>query len=124
MAAVAPSCQALLIHDDDAFRKSLIATMDQKHFAVTFCEDGDSALHYLQQRKFSVVLVAVDLKTSKGRKSIEFLRQNRGLVKCGVIILGDPDPALRTFAPWADETLLKPVDAEYVATRARVYCQC
>jgi DNA-binding response OmpR family regulator len=122
--AVAPSCQALLIHDDDSFRKSLIATMDQKHFAVTYAEDGDEAVDYMQTRKFSVILVAVDLKSGKGLRSTDYLATNRSSVKCGVIILGEPDPQLRTFAPWADETLLKPVDPEYVATRARVYCNC
>jgi len=33
--SVTPSCPVLLIHDDDPFRKSLIATLDQRHFAVT-----------------------------------------------------------------------------------------
>lgn len=33
---IAPSCPALLIHDDDPYRQSLIARLDQKHFTVTF----------------------------------------------------------------------------------------
>jgi DNA-binding response OmpR family regulator len=122
--AVAPSCQVLLIHDDDAFRKSLIATLDQKHFAVTFAPDGDGSLEYLRERTFSVIIVAVDLQSGKGRRSVDYLRDHREAAKCGVIILGEPDPKLRTFAPWADETLLKPVDPDYVAARARVYCDC
>jgi len=122
--SVTPSCQALLIHDDDAFRKSLIKTLDQRHFAVTFARDGDDALQHLSKRTFKVVLLGVSIKNSAGLQSAAYLREHREHVQCGVIILGDPDPEIRTFAPWADETLLKPVDPDYVAQRARVYCAC
>jgi DNA-binding response OmpR family regulator len=121
---VAPSCQILLVHDDDPFRRSLIATLDQRHFSVTYTPDDEQALKYLAERKFQVVLVAVNLVSRNGTKALAFLRENRAAAKCGVIILGDANPELRTFAPWADETLLKPVDAAYVAARARVYCEC
>ena len=122
--SVTPSCQALLIHDDDAFRKSLIATLDQRHFAVTFTNDGDGALEHLRDRTFRVVLLGVSLKEKIGLEAAAYLSEHRENVKCGVIILGDPDPEIRTFAPWADETLLKPVDPDYVAQRALVYCTC
>jgi DNA-binding response OmpR family regulator len=124
MPPIAPSCQALLIHDDDAFRKSLIATLDANHFAVTFTTDGDEALQRLRDRTFRVILLGVSLKGQKGLQSARYLHENRTVVRCGVLILGDPDPAIRTFAPWADETLLKPVAPDYVAQRALVYCTC
>lgn len=124
MPPIAPSCQALLIHDDDSFRKSLIVTLDTNHFAVTFTTDGDAALQQLRDRTFRVILLGVSLKAQKGMQAAAFLRENRKAAKCGVIILGDPDPEIRTFAPWADETLLKPVDPDYVAQRALVYCTC
>ncbi|HEX8253269.1 MAG TPA: response regulator [Thermoanaerobaculia bacterium] len=120
---VRPSCPALVIHDDDAFRKSLIATLDQSHFAVTFARDGD-AVDILANRTFNVVILGVNLGTRNGLRSLEVLRTHKDAAKCGVIILGDPNPEIRTFAPWADETLLKPVDATYVASRARSYCDC
>jgi two-component system response regulator MtrA len=121
---VRPSCPALLVHDDDAFRKKLIATLDQQNFSVTFSTDGPQALDHLRSRKFSVVILGLNLGSRHGLTALEFLRDNRESVGCGVIILGDPDPNIRTYAPWADETLLKPVDAAYVATRARAYCDC
>ena len=121
---VRPSCPALLILDDDAFRKKLIATLDQQNFSVTFAADGAEAVDSLKSRRFSVVILGVNLATRRGLESLEFLRGNRDSVRCGVIILGDPDPDIRTFAPWADETLLKPVDPGYVATRALAYCDC
>jgi DNA-binding response OmpR family regulator len=121
---VRPSCPALVIHEDDAFRKSLIATLDQHNFTVTFAADGDGALDMLAKRRFNVVLLGLNLATQKGMRSLEYLQRQRTHVKCGVIILGDPNPQIRTYAPWADETLLKPVDAAYVTTRALSYCDC
>ena len=121
---VRPSCPALVIHDDDAFRKSLIATLDQHNFTVTISADGEGAVDLLRNRKFNVVLLGLNLATSRGLRVLEYLRETKGEVGCGVLILGDPDPRIRTYAPWANETLLKPVDPAYVATRARTYCDC
>ena len=121
---VRPSCPALVVHDDDAFRKALIATLDQQNFTVTFSPDGDAAVDILRTRKFSVILLGVNLATSQGLRALEYLRESKGSAGCGVLILGEPDPRIRTYAPWADETLLKPVDPVYVATRARSYCDC
>ena len=123
---VEPSCPAFLILDDEPFRKALIKTLDEKHFTVTFAADGDSAVDILRNghHTFKVVLLGLDLRTNKGVKSLEFLRDHRENVKCGVIIIGEPNPEIRMLAPWADETLLKPVDPAYVASRARSYCSC
>lgn len=121
---VEPSCPALLIHDDDAFRRSLITTLDEKLFSVTFATDGEEAIALLRDRgpEFKVVLLGLDLRSGRGRATADFLRDHQDVIGCAVIILGEATPELRTFAPWADETLMKPVDTAYVATRARVYC--
>lgn len=121
---VRPSCPALLIHDDDEFRKKLIATLDEQHFTVTFAEDGQDAIDHLAARRFAVVLLGVNLATRRGVQTLDYLREQREAVKCGLLILGDPNPEIRTYASWANETLLKPVDAQYVAARARAYCDC
>ncbi|HYH07418.1 MAG TPA: response regulator [Thermoanaerobaculia bacterium] len=121
---VRPSCPALVIHNDDAFRKRLIAALDENNFTVTYDTDGDGVLAVLGSRTFNVVLLGVNLETTVGTRALEYLRARKTHVKCGVIILGDPDPRIRTYAPWADETLLKPVDPQYVASRARSYCDC
>jgi len=120
---VRPSCPALVIHDDDAFRKALIAALDQQNFTVTFAADGDAAVSLLRSRHFNVVLLGLNLTTKRGLQALDVLRQEKP-EHCGVLILGDPDPQIRSHAPWADETMLKPVDASYVATRARSYCDC
>jgi DNA-binding response OmpR family regulator len=121
---VRPSCPALVVHADDEFRKKLIAALDQNNFTVTFLEDGDEALKILRNRQFQVILLGVNLGSRAGLRTLDALRDETRRVGCGVLILGDPDPQLRSYAPWANETLLKPVDAQYVATRALSYCGC
>ena len=69
------------------------------------------------------MLLGLNLTTKHGLRAFEFLREAKP-ANCGVLILGDSDPLIRSYAPWADETMLKPVDAAYVATRARSYCDC
>ena len=118
------SCVALVIHPADDFRKKLIATLDQHHFTVTVESDGDAAIRALDQRQFEVILVGLNLTTRVGTAALEYLGRNRERIRCGILLLGDAEPAIRTYAPWVDETLLKPVDPAYVATRARTYCGC
>jgi len=123
---VEPSCPALVILDDDDFRRSLIKTFDAKHFTVTFAEDGEPAVKVLEKerRAFHVILVGLNLATKKGIATLDYLKTRREKIRCGLIIIADPSPQVRTYAPWVDETLLRPVDAEYVAKRARTYCSC
>jgi DNA-binding response OmpR family regulator len=120
---VEPSCPALVIHDDDAFRKSLIAALDQRHFTVTFAPDGERALDLLKERSFDIVVVGLDLKNRKGLQALEYIKSHRPTMGKGIIILGDASPELSSYARHADETLMKPVDPNYVADRARTYCQ-
>lgn len=118
-----PSCPVLVIHPNDAFRKALIAALDQHHFKVSFISDERQVGELLREDDFRVILLGLNMATRTGVQSLEALQQARQDHKCAVIILGDPDPQVRTAAPWADETLLKPVDPAYVAQRAHSYCE-
>jgi len=112
----------MVIHDDGAFRKALIKSLDRRHFTVTFSVDGDDAVRLLRERQFRVVLVGVDVAARKGLAALDYVRAHRGALNARVIILGKPNPELRSHARDADETLLEPVDPDYVAERARTYC--
>ena len=123
---VEPSCPALLVLDDDDFRRDLIKTLDQKHFTVTFSPDGDDTVKMLERerRAFHVIVLGLDLQSKKCVMTLEYLRDHRDKFRCGIIIIGEPNPQIRTFAPWVNDTLMRPVDPDYVATRARTYCGC
>ena len=120
-----PSCPILVIHEDDAWRKSLIAALDARHFTVTCAVDGARALDILGERRpFRVILIGVDVASGEGMAALDWLRANEGTIDgAAVIVVGDPNPELRNAAKSADETLLKPVDAAWVADRARTYCR-
>jgi DNA-binding NtrC family response regulator len=125
MDVVTPSCRVFVVLDDSEFRRSLIKALDQHNFSVTFSDDGTAAVQALEESgEFRVVIVGVDVEKKVGVSALDFLQKHREKSKCGIIIIGEPNPAVRTFAPWVDETLLKPVDPQYVATRARAYCDC
>jgi DNA-binding response OmpR family regulator len=117
---VTPSCPALLVLDDDEFRRNLIKTLDEQHFSVSFTPDGPDAIKLLEGRRFQIVIVGLNITTGNGLKTLEHLRANKR--DRAVIIIGDASPETRTYAPWADETLMKPVDPAWVVTRARSYC--
>ena len=112
---VSPSCPALVIHEDGAFRRSLIAALDAQHFSVTYTESGAEAVRAMREKTFKVVMLSAAVG-----EALEYLRANQ---RAGVILISVPNPDLRRYAGVADETLLKPVDAKYVAERARVYCR-
>ena len=118
-----PSCPALVIHPNDDFRRALIAALDQHHFKVSFVSDEQRVGELLREAHFRVILLGLNMASRVGVQSLEALQQAKRDHKCAVIILGDPDPQVRTTAPWADETLLKPVDPAYVAQRAHSYCE-
>ncbi|MEO6260090.1 MAG: response regulator [Thermoanaerobaculia bacterium] len=121
--STSPSCHILVVHDDDAFRKQLVRTLDQHHFSVTFTADGIEALAYLEERVFSVVVVYVDVRGPQNLNVLEALRERRsGTGGEAVIVLAPPSEEVRELARFADETMMIPVDAEHLTARARTYC--
>ena len=119
---VRPSCPVLVVHDDDVFRKALIAALDQENFSVTFTADGDAALTHIRSGRFPVVLLGLNVKTGGAVDALRAVDEERKRAKCVVIVVGDSHPEIRQWGALADEILLKPVDASYVASRARTYC--
>jgi DNA-binding response OmpR family regulator len=117
---VTPSCPALLVLDDDEFRRTLIKTLDEQHFTVSFTADGPDAIKLIEGRTFRIIIVGLNLKAGTGLEALGYLRNNKR--DRAVMIIGDASPETRTFAPWADETLMRPVDPAWVVTRARSYC--
>jgi DNA-binding response OmpR family regulator len=113
--SITPSCPALLVHEDDSFRRALIAALDAKHFSVTYTESGAEAVKAMREKTFKVVVLSVDVA-----EALEYLREHR---RSGVILIAAANPDIRKYARVAEETLLKPVDPMYVAERASVYCR-
>jgi len=112
---VVPSCPALLIHEDDAFRRELIVALDEKHFSVTFTANAAEGIKALQEKSFKVVLLS-----AAAAEALQYLSDHR---RKGVILIAPSTPDVRKYASAVEETLMKPVAAMYVAERASVYCR-
>ena len=98
--------------------------LDANHFSVTVATDGADAIAALSDRVYRVLILGFDGGSGSGRQTLDYLREHHEQVTCGIVVLGNANPELLTLAPFADETLRKPVDPAYVATRARAYCAC
>ena len=108
--------------DDDEFRRRLIVALDQRHFSVSFFADGESAFKVFQEKRFQVVILALDIASGKGVDTLKRFGEPCKQSRAALVVLGEPHPDLRMHAHCAKETLLRPVDAVYVAERARAYC--
>jgi DNA-binding NtrC family response regulator len=120
--AIAPSCPVLIIHDDDPFRRLLVKALDQNHFTVTMTEDGAGAVAAIRNRSYPVILLGLTHGNGRGMETLRYIRDNRATIDAKLVILADVHPDLRQYARDAVEFLIKPVDALYVANRARTYC--
>lgn len=120
--SVSPSYPILVVADDDRFRKELIRALDERHFSVTFTADPNDALRLLERKAFSVIVLSIDARGRKNLELLERLRERSVESDEAVLVLAPPSPELREMARFADETLMTPVDADYLARRAQTYC--
>lgn len=119
-----PSCPVLIVEDDESFRKPLTAALDAAHFTVTAASTATEALGALKERPFHVIILDLTLPDKSGLEVLDYIRRNRSAIDSKVIIVSGVDPRLRQSADFtsAEEVLLKPVDFNYVAERAKRYC--
>jgi CheY-like chemotaxis protein len=99
-----------------------VKALDQRHFTVTMSEDGPGAVTAIRERSYPVILLGLSQANGRGMEALKYIRQNREAIEGKLVILADVSPDLRQYAGDAVEFLIKPVDATYVANRARAYC--
>lgn len=122
--SVAPSCRVLLVEEDEALRKDLVAILDRSGFAVTMAESVAGAIEKLGRGEFAVMIVDLDLSARDGQSLFDFIRDRRDDLNVKVVIISAADPDLRKKYDLrvAEEVLFKPVTLDYVVQRARRYC--
>ena len=107
----------LIIDDDEAFRETAEALLEQQGYAVMTADGGAAALQAIEQELPAVILLDVFMP---GMDGFEFLKNLRSaaihvpvLVTSGAIVSGAPDPMLsRAMALGADGILRKPFRVE------------
>jgi CheY-like chemotaxis protein len=85
-------------------------------------EDGAAAVAAIRERAYPVILLGLSEANGRGLEALRYIRENRAAIEGKLVIMADVSPDLRQYARDAVEFLIKPVDATYVANRARAYC--
>ena len=120
------SGRVLVVDDEPLMRAIFRRSLQSAGFDVVVAEDGPDGLQKLRQDpEIRIVLLDLNMPTMDGREFREEQRNDPQLKDVPtVIVTGEPLARLVESELHATEYLLKPVDPQYVATRARAYCDC
>jgi DNA-binding response OmpR family regulator len=110
----------LLVEDDPVLGDGLAAGLRQSGFAVDWLKDGESALAALQSERFDLAVLDLGLPKLSGMEVLKRLRAKGSAMP--VLILTARDATTDKIAgldSGADDYLVKPVDLDELAARAR-----
>jgi two-component system response regulator RegA len=106
---------ALVVDDDEVFRKRLCRALTQRNWSADEAGDGETALSYARER--SPDLVLVDLRMP-GRGGLDVLQELRSIDSSMTIIVltgyGSIPTAISAMKLGADHYLSKPADADQI----------
>ena len=114
----------LLIEDDVELCRSLSLLLEQQHFSVTSCHDGEEGLFYILENGHDLVLLD---RMLPGLDGLEVLRQARA-AHCTTPILfltalGSLEDRVTGLDLGADDYLVKPFAFEELMARIRCICR-
>ena len=103
----------LLVDDEKIFLKTLGRSIKEKGYAVTTAESKDTALLYLRQRSYDIVITDLVMD---GMTGIHVLKEAKKIDPDILVIIftahGDMVSAIDALRAHADDYLLKPCDTE------------
>ncbi len=120
MTATISPMRILLAEDDPLLGDGLAAGLRQSGFAVDWLKDGESALAALQSERFDLLVLDLGLPKLSGMDVLKRLRARGSAMP--VLILTARDATTDKIAGLdggADDYLVKPVDLDELAARAR-----
>ena len=114
----------LLVEDDVELCRSLSLLLEQQHFSVTSCHDGEEGLFYILENGHDLVLLD---RMLPGLDGLEVLRQARA-AHCTTPILfltalGSLEDRVTGLDLGADDYLVKPFAFEELMARIRCICR-
>ena len=114
----------LLIEDDVELCRSLSLLLEQQHFSVTSCHDGEEGLFYILENGHDLVLLD---RMLPGLDGLEVLRQARAAHCMTPILfltaLGSLEDRVTGLDLGADDYLVKPFAFEELMARIRCICR-
>ncbi|MCH9673495.1 MAG: sigma-54 dependent transcriptional regulator, partial [Gammaproteobacteria bacterium] len=112
----------LVVEDDPELRAAVCETLDHAGFAVAEACDGEAALALVAQRDFGLMITDVQMPNLDG---LELLHQSRALKPdLPVLVMtafGSIQQAVDAMREGAADYLVKPFEAEVLATKASRY---
>jgi CheY-like chemotaxis protein len=107
----------LLVEDDAANVLTISSYLEAKGYRLSFVENGQEALEFVQTRCPSLILMDIQMPVMDGLEAIKQIRQDLGLTEIPIVALtalamkGDQE---RCLEAGANEYLSKPLKLKYL----------
>ncbi|MBS0429334.1 MAG: response regulator transcription factor [Proteobacteria bacterium] len=111
----------LLIEDNAELAHWLASLLRAQDFVVDHVEDGDAADRLLQQQRYDVVLLDLNIPQLSGKGVLRRLRERRDDVPVMILTAADSlDQKVLCLEIGADDYLVKPVEVRELVARIKV----
>lgn len=111
----------ILLVEDQKDMRELLAKRLKKEYSVDVCEDGESALDYLNVYKYDLVLLDIMLPKISGLEVLKKMRQKR--IETPVLLLtakSSIEDRVTGLDSGADDYLVKPFSYDELTARIRM----
>lgn len=114
---------AVLIVDDDADTRNLLAQFMSEYADCSMAENSDQAEEIMAERQFDLVLLDNKMPGGKtGLELLKYIKADTDLRHMDVVMItasGEPQMVLDSLTAGASDYVLKPFNAEAVATKLK-----
>ncbi len=110
----------LLIVDDDAINRGLLARIFKRVCKVDMAENGRQALEKMVAHEYDLVLLDIMMKDLSGLDVLKILRHSRSMLELPVILISamsDTDDVSRGIRLGANDYITKPFEIDIVQAR-------
>lgn len=115
----------ILVIDDDAETRDTMKLYLSGAAVVTLAKSGREALMYVQQQRFDVILLDIEMPIMNGFQTLEQLRNLKECINTPVVMLtgkSDKFSVMNSMAMGVDGYLLKPVEKQALLDAVEEVC--
>ncbi len=116
----------LVVDDNRTNRMVLESILQSGGYSITLANDGDEALEILEQEKFDIMLIDVNMPKLNGIEATKLWRHmedpNNEMPILGVTADATDETRDKCIAAGMNEHITKPVEADKLLSKVRHYC--